>query len=235
MERSEVERVCDLMGVDSWVSEADFVVELRAALPDFLMSRFAQWQIYSEVGVGRRTADVVIPASRQSPAVMVMPLSELESVVLAALRRLGPTRIDLLERRSGFHRGGLRRNELSRLEGWNFLRRGPGGRIALASGWATDLQIVAIEAKLRRWTRALTQARAYQRYADFSYLALPWDVARRVGAQHAGTLVESGVGLLSLSSDGIEELVAAQTVGDHGWQREYVASRLPLDSSERGH
>lgn len=226
------QKVREAAGSKSWASEADFVDELRARLPDFLAARFLTWRIYSEVGVGRRVADVVIPVARKHRRSVVLPLTGLECVVLASLRRLGATRIDLLERRSGISSGGLRSGELDRLREWGLVHHGRGGRIAFGPVWNAGVEIVAIEAKLERWRQALAQAQTYLRFADYSYVALPSDVATRVVKNDLASLECSPIGLLTLTPSGVEELVAPTRGQEHDWQREYVASRLSLPPAE---
>lgn len=56
---------------------------------------------------------------------------------------------------------------------------------------------VAVELKLSRWTRAFEQALLYQLCADYVYLALPRDAARRV---EIPLLEQYGLGLIGVQA-----------------------------------
>lgn len=56
---------------------------------------------------------------------------------------------------------------------------------------------IAIELKLEKWKRAFEQALLYQLCADYSYLALPYDVAMRVDRP---LLCKHGLGLIAVNS-----------------------------------
>lgn len=83
------------------------------------------------------------------------------------------------------------------------------GRIADLVGVRDD-RVVAVELKLRDWTTALDQARAYQVGAPFAYVALPLERARRVAGTAEG-FRDAGVGLLGVEPPRrVEELLAAR-------------------------
>lgn len=63
-------------------------------------------------------------------------------------------------------------------------------------GYAVQMQAtVAVELKLSRWTRAFEQALVYQLCADYVYLALPWEAAKRV---EIPLLQRYGLGLIGV-------------------------------------
>lgn len=191
-------------------------------------------RIGTEVGAGSNIADVVVlrreddcePAQRDT-------LTVFESVILASLRRVGSTRIDLLEQRCGIDRRALREGALQRLLAWRLVERGRGGVVRLGEQWPGCGQIIAIEAKLTRWREALDQARRYRSYADRSYVLLPGKGAN--GARHAeDEFAKSGVGLLIGHADSIEKVFEAKLSQDHDWRREFVYSRLALTGTRNG-
>lgn len=205
-------------------SELEFVAELEIRLPKVFASQATAWQISREVAVGRSIADVAAllwksPRPTQIPA----PFSTAESVILAALRLHGPTRIDLLESRVGLRSGGLRRGCLDRLEKWELIRRMAGGYFG-AGVLQWPKSIVAIEAKLTRWREALDQAIAYTQYADQSYVALP-EMFAGPALRACDTFKSNGIGLIVL---GVRPVVHVKplTMRDHDWRREFIFSRL---------
>lgn len=66
-------------------------------------------------------------------------------------------------------------------------------------GYAAPTQTtVAVELKLSRWTRAFEQALVYQLCADYVYLAMPWNAAKRVDIP---LLEHHGLGLIGVQPD----------------------------------
>lgn len=197
-----------------------------ARLPEFLKHQSRDWHIAQEVGVGRCIADLVIvlnpPRGRSAPR---GALNATECVVLSTLRHNGPTRIDILERRSGMARGSLRRGALRRLRDWQIIDFGPGGRVALAKTWSTQSKIIAIEAKLTDWRNAMRQAASYQRYADEVYALLPATDDSRNGLLQSRFRTE-GIGLLFISDGGLLSAAPSGPCSAHGWEREFVMSRV---------
>jgi hypothetical protein len=87
-------------------------------------------------------------------------------------------------------------------------------------------EIVAIEAKLDDWGRALCQARRYAEYADYAYIALPVDRVSRVDHLQLRT---AGIGLLSVSATAIEIVVPAPlSTAIQPWRRTFVAEALAM-------
>ncbi|WP_454137774.1 hypothetical protein [Microbacterium paulum] len=61
-------------------------------------------------------------------------------------------------------------------------------------------RVVTVEAKLRDWRRALTQARRQQLSADAAYIALDASAVGRV-AEHLSEIARGGVGVISVDCD----------------------------------
>ena len=208
------------------LSEKQLVQQTVTLLPDFLRDYELEWSFEREVGVGRAIADVVVLLkSKRDRAAPPELLTIAESVILASLRRSGRTRIDLLEKRCGVRREGLRDGLLDRLKRWGLVTHGRGGLVELSTTLTDQYQIIALEAKLFRWRDALNQARSYQRYADRSYVVLPEAVAERA-LKHKGEFVSNGIGLLSVSEQRLDVLLEAGQCTSHDWRREFVYSRL---------
>ncbi len=210
---------------DSFSYESQFVDQLCSALPDHLSCRANAWQVAREVSVGRCIADVVVLLPHGSDWHQPLELlTTYESVILSSLRLGGPTRIDLLENRCGIAHGGLRSGALDRLVAWEMVTLGKGGRISLrVEKW--PVTVIAIEAKLMRWRDALTQAVAYRKFADESYVAIP-DMYAAPATKASSQFRENGVGLLVVSGNSV--LVSIDPAASHAqdWRREFVVSRL---------
>jgi hypothetical protein len=103
------------------------------------------------------------------------------------------------------------------------VKTGRCGLLSTAEKWANRIRIIAIEAKLEEWRKALDQAQVYARYADVAYVAMP------AGYSH-GNMTEAfsskRVGLLAVGTESIREHIPARRFGRHGWRREFALSRV---------
>jgi len=204
---------------------------LESILVDAVAANFCAYvgrsdiALFREVTAGRSIADVVAVIPGRRPAGL-RPLSVWESFVLAAVRQLGSTRIDVLERVCGLEPRALREDErrFDRLVKIGFLKRGGGGSVQVGSTWGRSFHMVAIEAKLTRWRDALEQAREYRRFADQAFVALP-EASIPLTRRHRADFETAGVGLLSVN-DQIKTIISAKPATDHDWRREFLWSRL---------
>lgn len=204
--------------------ESDLVARGRELLPAFLSSRSRHWRMTVELPVGQAIADIVVALMKRSPQQPVPVLSARESVVLATLRHEGTIRIDRLEQSCGLKRGALRGASLDRLVDAGLVARRCGGHVEVASHWASDTNVVAIEAKLVRWQQALRQAVSYAKYADLVYVMLPGGQAGE--ARQAEECAAHGVGVLVVGDAGLSERVPPSERSGQGWRREYALSRV---------
>lgn len=212
--------------------ESHLVEFAQHLLPQLFAPEGTACFIDREVGVGSSIADLVLligPSDLPRPTLSTVSVAE--SVILAALRQWGPTRIDLLEIRCGFERQGLRQGALKRLTKSGTLLRERGGRVTLAPEYVHGAKIVAIEAKLTKWRDALDQAVLYRRYADESFVLLPAENAGAAIKARAG-FEDAGVGLLVVSGEKIVTVFDAAPSTKHDWRRDYVYFRL-LSSEKR--
>jgi hypothetical protein len=212
--------------------EAHLVEFAQHLLPQFFAPEGTACFLDREVGVGRSIADLVLligPHDLPWPGLSTVSVAE--SVILAALRQWGPTRIDLLEIRCGFERHGLRQGVLKRLTNSGALLRERGGRVTLAPKYVERTKIVAIEAKLTKWRDALDQAALYRRYADEAFVLLPAQNAEPALKARAD-FEDAGVGLLVVDGGQIVTLFDAIPSTKHDWRRDYVYFRL-LSSEKR--
>lgn len=199
-------------------SEASLVRGFCSRLDDFIGGRGrGPWGLKREVAVGRSVADVVIFLDLPEESRRRTPLGTAECVFLARLRRgdgLPTVRSD--------SRAATVLDQLCARDLVTLTEDG-GAHLASTVNHAGD--VIAVEAKLRRWREALEQAIEYKRFADFSYVVLPAELAR-AAVKNVTHFEDAGVGLLVLGIDAIEEIIPAAKHQDHDWRREFVCSRL---------
>jgi hypothetical protein len=205
--------------------ESLLVEELCLLLPSFLRSRHAPWDVFREVTVGGSIADVVAVAGchcgKEHPT--VGPLSAAESVVLAVLRAGGPACESDLVKTCGLN--GKTARTVKHLETAGLVRRRPNGAVEALRVCRPARSLVAVEAKLVRWRDALSQATTYRRYADEAFVALP-EAHARPAVENAQEFRAAGVGLLIVGSGRVRAAIAAARSSAHGWEREFVFSRV---------
>tara|TARA_R110002167_G_scaffold148524_2_gene341496 strand:- start:3134 stop:3814 length:681 start_codon:yes stop_codon:yes gene_type:complete len=212
-------------------TEAKFVDRSLDSVAEHF-TQFGNTFFCCEVGVGRCIVDIAGFVMHRSKFPLIeRPFTITESIILAHLRNHGATRIDLLEQRCGLESGGLRKGNLDRLKDRHIIRYGAGGQISLEN-YSFPISIIAIEAKLMRWRDALRQATEYKKFADQSFVLLP--------SEYAGGAISSknefknaGVGLFVFDNQsGLDCIVKAARIGDHGWRRDFVLSSLLTHAHE---
>jgi hypothetical protein len=89
-----------------------------------------------------------------------------------------------------------------------------------------SMNVVAVEAKLRRWREALDQAISYQQFANAAYVALPSDGVRDGDSALIKSARQHGVGILSVAKERVKRVLVARhrpvKTPDFVW----IASRL---------
>ncbi len=180
--------------------------------------------VLQEVRTGRVIADILIARPSASGLIPPRSLSVHESAILSALRRFGSMRIDLLERRTGLPHKSLR-GTAELLSDWKLVRRKPGGLVVPNTAWVTRPRLIAIEAKIRRWRDALSQAVEYTRFANKSYVLLP-ELSAEVAMRERILFENWGIGLLVYGESGLRMIFPAFARLDHDWRREYLLSRV---------
>ena len=235
-ERASMGKTFDFRSATDFRLESDFVSELCRALPQWIDCPSCNCRLAREVSVGGTKADVAIFQGLTANNVLPRSLSARESAILASLRVLGDTRVDVLERRCGFAQGALRDGKLNRLVRSGLVVRGPGGRISRVAAALTKC-LIAIEAKLLKWRNAIRQALDYRSYADQAYVALPAAQAR-VALENREEFSRNGVGLLLLQGGRIRIAIQAPYSESHDWRREFILSRIvhrpPYDPTVTG-
>lgn len=199
---------------------------VNCAIPSLLsvLSIKSPARVVKEVRTGRVIADIVIARASASRQVPPRDLTAHESAILSGLRRSGSTRIDLLERRAGLPHKSLRETA-DRFSDWKLVRRERGGLIVPNTSWVTRPRLIAIEAKLRRWRDALSQAIEYTRFANKAYVLLP-EASAEPAIRKRAQFEKPGIGLLVYGESGLRVIFPAVALLDHDWRREYLLSRV---------
>jgi len=204
--------------------EADLVELLVDRLPKTFRAGGNSILVAKEVAVGRSIADIVMLRRYIKARTIKKNLSVAQAVILSYVRKRGYIDVDQLKE---IARTSDRDAELfNRLFANDLLGYAANSEEVVVPLWDPNYRIVAVEAKLSRWRDALAQATSYRTYADESYVALP--VRQAMTAAKSRDLFDAaGVGLLSTDSTGrINVLLRAAVASNHGWQREFVVSRL---------
>lgn len=78
---------------------------------------------------------------------------------------------------------------------------------------------ISIEAKLKDWKSGILQAQRYLMFSDYSYLALPEDKIKNVDLAE---LKEKGIGLLSVTEKGLDEIVKPIQSKECDYKQKYI-------------
>jgi len=197
-------------------SEADLVPYAREWLLDTLSRNGEHWLVVDEHLVGTRIPDLLaarvdIRAFRSRVrAEQWEPLSESEILALLSLREDRLTSVHAVAAALGFTPDATRRL-LRRLESRGYASEDRAGSFRKLRGrYKIFSRLVAVEAKLRDWRRALVQARAHRSFAQECYVAFDASYARRF-ALGRDYFKASGAGLLAVSTaSGVERILPAR-------------------------
>lgn len=149
-----------------------------------------------------------------------------EGFVAHELLISGPQTFEALQARLGLVRISLGR-AVNRLQRVGLIRVDEDGVIRHSDPMtqASEIEIVAIEAKLHRWRKALAQAAFYRRFADRSYVAI--DATRtQVNERLLSEFSAAGVGLLLCDEFEVVCVLPAPRVTIHSPYRARAALRL---------
>ena len=151
--------------------------------------------------VGGRIPDLVMMFSRVD-ALRPLRLTYFEAALVSTLLRLGEaTAIRIAEHL--FAPLSAIGAAVHRLVGLRVLKRRRSGDTEVyrvsERALPRDAEVVAVEAKLRRWRVALEQATAYLEFANRAFVAMPSDTARRNTAM-LEACAERGVGVIAVDA-----------------------------------
>jgi len=154
-----------------------------------------------ERAVGEVIPDFVyVHADRSALSGRVRELTSLEASLVAALLPGRPLRANTIARRLYCQTERVD-HRLRALERTGVLTSGGRGAFSLRSEESfASAHVVAVEAKLRRWREAVRQAESYLRFANRSYVALPWAVIEGNRAL-ASAAKKARVGIISVEEE----------------------------------
>lgn len=170
----------------------------------------AEVLVFRQVQLGQTIPDLVIV--RQTGRIAAgrrVRLSAFESWIVGELLTADELRDTVITQRL-FTLLPEVRHALKRLERQGLVEQTASGRYALVSDFSTGYQVLSIEAKLTRWRQALEQAKAYLRFSDQSFVALPASVIAK-NKRIVSACRAEGIGLISVTRTGIEVVVKAAT------------------------
>ena len=88
---------------------------------------------------------------------------------------------------------------------------------------------ISIEAKIKNWKSGILQAERYLMFSDFSFLALPEEKVRNVDIE---LLKKSGIGLLSISESGLEEVIKPMQSLECEYKQKYIITSAIIKNSK---
>lgn len=105
--------------------------------------------------------------------------------------------------------------EIEKLVSDRFVLRTRTGSLQKLNGWVPlQKRIVAVELKLMRVSEALCQAASNRAFATESYVALPWEMARRLSrGPRVSDFNDAGVGILAVAHDACRVMLPASARG----------------------
>lgn len=184
-----------------------------------------------EMPIGNRIPDVVMVSFQQAPPYERWPrrFSFRYAAVMAVLRNRPNVTIDTVARRC-FDRVDRIAEIVSDLLRAGTIEEGRPGVLRLSPA-VTELQVdvTAIEAKLTRWSEALTQARSYMGFADDVFVAL--DTSLVISNKVLEAFRASGVGLWKTSQECLTPILPACRRSSWTAEKEYVVASVMVGRS----
>lgn len=146
--------------------------------------------------IGSQIPDVLVGIARgRRPTRDSRPLSGLECNVVALLSNSGDQDETAIQRALWMDEA-TTEHLVGRLVKRRVIRRLANGRLSLRStAWAEQVELVAVEAKMKRWRDALRQAVSYREFVDRAYVVLDGNQVR-VAENLCAEFLSQGVGLL---------------------------------------
>jgi len=151
---------------------------------------------------------IAIRAALPAKPLRPVRLTGFDAWVVTALQRGGVLRVDEIARE--LHANNERvRLAIGRLHHYRLLARTSDSTYRLnRRRLPLKAEVVAVEAKLTRWTDAITQALSYLSFANRSYVALPQRTVLK-SKRVKDACLDSGIGLLSVGKSNAQVLVRA--------------------------
>lgn len=188
--------------------------------------------IRREMPMGRRIPDVVMLRFPSPPPLQLWPrtstyahaaaIAELRRAVILRKSRLAERLFETHDRVARLVRDLVATGAV--IESGNTLRLSPAMRTSTA-------EVVAIEAKLARWTEAMHQAESYRSFADRVFVAMDAGLFDTQSTRAIAAFRRAGVGLYLVNRSGIQLAYKGRAERQMTPEREYVfASALSTRS-----
>jgi hypothetical protein len=212
--------------------ERHMVEPLVRAVPSVLSLRTrTRTTLLQEPTIAEVIPDVLVAHWLARTPTFPTHLTFLDCSVLALLEARGPLRTE--EIRGAFHLDAPTTNRtVDRLRRVHLIAE-VRDRIQLATDTdSSGFELIAIEAKLRRWRQALEQAVTYRRFADRSYVALDANQVTFT-CDMAAAFTESGVGLILQWGFVARIVVDAPALRPTSAERYWAAAKLSREARSR--
>ena len=187
-------------------AEAQMCAVLEERLASVFGAPGLQTTAFAEVPVGSVIPDFLVVQGGAKETGRRLRLTNFDAAILAELLR-GCRRAGTVARRLWSEEQTIL-TRLNRLRRVGLVREVRRGSFSPVTTPFSGTHVIAVEAKVSRWTEALRQAASYQTFSNESYVALP----SRLVASHARVLTEvrgAGIGLLAVSERGVLPIVKA--------------------------
>lgn len=161
------------------------------------------WWLAGSLPVGAGMPDLL--AISWNPRVVALADQDIaDASILAYLRAVGCARFETIVSRLGWGEASLAGSLDALVEASVVIRESE--RFSLDPAWRSILpEVVAVEAKVVDWRKAIAQAARNQLFAHRSFVALPSHVADRAASDSG--LCKLGIGVLGVEADGTVSIV----------------------------
>jgi hypothetical protein len=187
------------------LAEAEFIRQILSELDRSAESIFPYVFARREVQIAGCIPDLVIVRFAEPPSGELWPTRSTfrHAFVVSLLRRYGRLFPETLAAKA-FSRLERIQPTVDDLLASGAIAESNSGAVFLSPRWATTcVEVVAVEAKLRRWREALEQAQSYSRFADRTLVAMDQAFAPRDLEEHK-EFRRRGVGLISVGPESFE-------------------------------
>ena len=183
--------------------------------------------VMPQVSVGQIIPDLVVirSVSTGGRKGREIRLTGFESWIVGELMTMGALAETTLTYRL-FTREETTRAALAKLEKIGVVRRTEEATYVLTTDISTRFEIVSVEAKLTKWREAIEQAKAYLRFSDETFIALPASVIDR-NTKIYDRCASEGVGLLAVTKTAIRVVLAPRaTANPDPAEKTWVLAKL---------
>jgi hypothetical protein len=214
-------------------SERELQVKLASSIAPLVDATY-ETRVRREMPVGRCIPDLLAVSFEPTSAGNLWPStwSYRHACIVAALRRASPLRLTTLaahvyetEESAAMFIGHLLRS--------GAIRETSAGALYLSPEMRNlRTQVVAVEAKLARWSEALEQAVSYRAFADRVIVAMDAGLFDSTDMHLVGQFRRRGVGLCVVDQTGLRSIHSGRREIRASPEREYVSSSVFLNRTQ---